>query len=104
MQDDGGVVLHVGDDDGVGSPCAQRGQQSGLDGNRPFDEVAAKLHCGFSQRFRPGVVGAVHGVAEPHDLAAGRQFALDPCLGVIGVADGVQHVQHPARRAAVQRT
>ena len=42
MQDDGGVVLHVGDDDSAGPVVGQQREQFGFDGDGPFDELAAE--------------------------------------------------------------
>ena len=57
----------------------------------------------LAQQHRAWVAGAVDGVAEAHDPPAGGELGLDPRLGPVRVADGVERVERPARRAAVQR-
>ncbi|MNS52161.1 hypothetical protein D3C72_848680 [compost metagenome] len=50
----------------------------------------------------PRVAHAVDAVAEAHQPAPGGELARQPGFGVPVRGDGVQHVQHRARRAAVQ--
>ena len=47
--------------------------------------------------------GAVHGMAEAHDPPPCGHLRLHPGLGARRVADGVEGVEGPTRRAAVQR-
>jgi sRNA-binding protein len=42
-------------------------------------------------------------VAEAHEPVAAVQRVLDPLLGVAGLLDAVEHLEHARRRAAVQR-
>ena len=51
---------------------------------------------------RAGVIGLVDPVAESHDAVAAADGVADPGLGPVGGADGVEHVQGPAGRPAVQ--
>jgi hypothetical protein len=79
-----------------------------LDGAREIE--AAGAHAGLRrgargllQHRRARIAHAVDAVAHAHDPAAREELALDPGLGVLGGADGVEHVEHGAGRAAVER-
>ena len=55
------------------------------------------------QRIGARVAHLVDAVAEAHQPVAARQRPGEPGLGVAGLGDGVEHVEHRSGRAAVQR-
>ena len=76
-----------------------------LDVDRPVDEVAASPEAegDLAEERRAGIAIAVDGVTEAHDPAPGGELGLDPGLGPVGIADRVDGVERPARRATVER-
>ena len=81
----------------------QRREHPLLDVDGAVDEVAAEADGDLPEEVAAGVAAAVHGVAEAHDPPPGGDLGLDPGLRALGIADGVERVEGPARRAAVQR-
>ena len=59
-----------------------------------LDPRCADLLGGAAQHAGPGVLGAVDAVAEAHQPLPGVQDVLDVALGVAGVGDVIEHLQH----------
>ena len=100
---DAGEELDVARQRAVRLEPAQRVEDAALDIDRLLDEVAAEPDGDLPQQRRPGIARAVDGVAEAHDPAAGGDLALHPRRRARRVTDGVEGIEGPARRTAVER-
>jgi hypothetical protein len=98
------VELDVGEQRTTGFELGQGADHGGLDRERGLGPLAAELLRDPAQQDRPRVVGGVDAVAEAHDPIARRHRVAHPPLGIAGPVDLVQHVERPARCAAVQRS
>ena len=87
----------------VGLARVQLGERRLLQRLGDLEARRAELARRAAQDARARVLGAVDAVAEAHEPLAAVQRVLDPLLGVAGLLDALDHLQHARRRAAVQR-
>src|SRR4051794_5572945 len=94
--------LDVGGQHAVRLAGGELGQRGGLDGLGHLQPAGPQLARRAVQHTRARVLGAVDAVAESHQPLAAIQHRLDVALGGAGRLDLLEHLQHPAGRAAVQ--
>jgi Citrate synthase, C-terminal domain len=85
-----------------GLELGEASQDLGLDLLGELHEVAPEALGHVPQHRRAGIGCAVHRVPEAHDALAGQHPLTHPDRGALGPADGVEGVEGPARRAAVE--
>ena len=103
VEHDRGPELDVGGEHAVGLARLQLGERGLLERLGDLEALRADLLRGAAQHAGARVLGAVDAVAEAHQPLAAVQQLLDVALGVALALDLVEHLQHAAGRAAVQR-
>ena len=98
-----GVELDVGVEVAAGLELGQHLDDRLLDLLGELDLLGADALGHAPQEQRAGVVGLVDAVAEAHDPLAAGDGVDEVGAGVVDGADGVEQVERPAGRAAVQR-
>ena len=95
--------LDVGGEHAIGLARLELRQRGLLERLGDLEALGADLARGAAQDRGARVLGAVDAVAEAHQALALVERLLDPLLGVAGLLDLVEHLQHARGRAAVQR-
>ena len=101
LEDDRGPELDVGDEPALRVAASQLVEHDGLHLRRHLDAAPVEPMGDIGEELGTRVLRAIDGVAEARDAAVGVEFGVDPVARTIGGADGVEHVEHPARRATV---
>jgi hypothetical protein len=103
VHDHAGVELDVGVELAAGLELGQHLDHRGLDLLGEVDLAGTDALGHAPEEQRPRVVGLVDAVAEAHDLLAPLDGVDQVGAGVVLGADGLEHVEGPAGRPAVQR-
>ena len=106
LEQHGSIIFHVGVDPVAGLCRPERGERRQFHLAREVDALIAirQYRHRAIEDIGPRVAHAVDAVAEAHQPLAFRDLALQPGFDIVAGADLVQHVEHGARRAAMQRS